>query len=67
MRLMAKPTDTGNPPSRKTAPKAMRRFLERIQAAPDRGTRGKIRWTREELHERSLIVEKATQSEDLAG
>jgi predicted transcriptional regulator len=32
--------------------KAKRRFLERIQNAPDRGTRGKIRWTREELHER---------------
>jgi hypothetical protein len=32
--------------------KAKRRFLDRIQNAPDRGTRGKIRWTREELHER---------------
>jgi predicted transcriptional regulator len=32
--------------------KAKRRFLERICNAPDRGTGGKIRWTREELHER---------------
>jgi hypothetical protein len=32
--------------------KAKRRFIDRIQNAPDRGTRGKIRWTREELHER---------------
>ena len=31
---------------------AKRRFLERIRNAPDRGTRGKINWTREELHER---------------
>ncbi|RPI09604.1 MAG: hypothetical protein EHM65_08985 [Acidobacteriales bacterium] len=31
---------------------AKRRFLERIRNAPDRGTRGKIRWTRSELHER---------------
>jgi predicted transcriptional regulator len=31
---------------------AKRRFLERIRNAPDRGTRGKITWTREELHER---------------
>lgn len=31
---------------------AKRRFLERIRNAPDRGTRGVIRWTREELHER---------------
>jgi hypothetical protein len=28
------------------------RFLERIRNAPDRGTRGKIRWTRDDLHER---------------
>jgi hypothetical protein len=34
------------------AVKAQRRFLDRIQKAPDRGTRGVIRWTREELHER---------------
>ena len=67
MKLMAKPTGTGKTPSRKTVPKAMRRFLERIRAAPDWGTRGKIRWSREELRERSVIVEKATQSEDLAG
>ncbi len=32
--------------------KARRRFLERIRKAPDRGTGGVIRWTREELHER---------------
>lgn len=31
---------------------AKRRFLKRIMSAPDRGTGGKIRWTREELHER---------------
>lgn len=32
--------------------KAKRRFLERIRNAPDRGTDGTIRWTRDELHER---------------
>ena len=32
--------------------KAKRRFFERIRNAPDRGTRGVIGWTREELHER---------------
>jgi hypothetical protein len=32
--------------------KAKQRFLERIERAPDRGTRGVIRWSREELHER---------------
>jgi hypothetical protein len=32
--------------------KAKRRFLERIRNAPDRGTGGAVRWTREELHER---------------
>ena len=26
--------------------------LDRIEHAPDRGTRGAIRWSREELHER---------------
>jgi metal-responsive CopG/Arc/MetJ family transcriptional regulator len=31
---------------------AKRRFLERIKNAPDRGTGGKITWTRDELHER---------------
>jgi hypothetical protein len=31
---------------------AKRRFLERIRKAPDRGTKGAIRWTRDELHER---------------
>jgi hypothetical protein len=64
---MAKPTGIWKTPRRKTAAKAMRRFLERIRAAPNRGSRGKIRWTREELHERSVTVERATQSEDLAG
>ncbi len=29
-----------------------RRFLERIRSAPDRGTKGRITWTRDELHER---------------
>jgi len=29
-----------------------RRFLERLRTAPDRGTHGVIRWTRDELHER---------------
>jgi len=32
--------------------RARRRFLERIRSAPDRGTKGKIQWTRDELHER---------------
>jgi hypothetical protein len=32
--------------------KAGRRFLDRIRNAPDRGTNGVIRWSREELHER---------------
>ena len=32
--------------------KAKRRFLDRIERAPDRGTNGVIRWTRGELHER---------------
>ena len=32
--------------------KAKRRFLERVRTAPDRGTNGKIQWTRDELHER---------------
>jgi hypothetical protein len=32
--------------------KAKRRFLDRIERAPDRGTGGVIRWSREELHER---------------
>lgn len=36
------------------AAKAKRRFLERIGNAPDRGTRGKVRWTRDELHERGV-------------
>jgi len=31
---------------------AKRRFLERIRTAPDCGTRGRISWTRDELHER---------------
>ena len=32
--------------------KAERRFMERIRNAPDRGTQGKIQWTRDELYER---------------
>jgi len=35
-----------------TDSKAKRRFLDRIRNAPDRGTRGKIRWTRDQIHER---------------
>jgi len=31
---------------------AKQRFLERIRNAPDRGTRGVIGWTRDQLHER---------------
>ncbi len=31
---------------------AKRRFLARIRNAPPRGTRGRIDWSREELHER---------------
>jgi len=31
---------------------AKRRFLERIQNAPNRATNGKITWTREELYDR---------------
>jgi len=34
------------------AGQARRRFLERIRNAPDRGTGGTIRWSRDELHER---------------
>jgi len=36
------------------AAKAKRRFLERIENAPDRGTGGAIGWTREELYERGV-------------
>lgn len=36
----------------KRGAEAKRRFLARIHSAPDRGTMGKIRWSREELHER---------------
>jgi metal-responsive CopG/Arc/MetJ family transcriptional regulator len=32
--------------------KAKRRFLERMRNAPDRGTKGRFQWTRDELHER---------------
>lgn len=32
--------------------RAKRRFLERIRNAPDRGTHGKVSWTRNELHHR---------------
>lgn len=34
------------------AARAKRRFFARIQKAPDRGTHGVIRWTRDELCER---------------
>jgi hypothetical protein len=34
------------------ASRAKRRFLDRIRNAPDRGTKGRIRWTRDEIHER---------------
>lgn len=34
------------------AVQAKRRFLSRIENAPDRGTQGAITWTRDELHER---------------
>jgi hypothetical protein len=34
------------------AAKAKRRFFDRIKRAPDRGTQGVVRWTREELYER---------------
>lgn len=33
------------------ADRAARRFLARIENAPDRGTGGVIRWTRDEIHE----------------
>lgn len=36
----------------KEGTKAKQRFLERIQKAPDRGTKGAVSWTRDELHER---------------
>ena len=39
-------------PDGQTVEKAKRRFLERIENAPDRGTGGVIRWTRDEIHER---------------
>lgn len=34
------------------ASRMKRRLIERMRNAPDRGTRGVIRWTRDELHER---------------
>ena len=34
------------------AARSKRRFLDRIRNAPDRGTQGRIRWTRQDLHER---------------
>ena len=36
------------------ATNAKRRFLARMQNAPDRGTRGVIDWSREDLHERRI-------------
>ena len=32
--------------------KAKERFLNRVRDAPDLGTRGVIRWSRDEMHER---------------
>ncbi|MGA2039935.1 MAG: hypothetical protein ABSH42_11710 [Bryobacteraceae bacterium] len=32
--------------------KAKSRFLNRVRGAPDLGTRGVIRWSRDEMHER---------------
>lgn len=34
------------------AAKANRRLIERMKDAPDLGLRGKIPWTRDEIHER---------------
>jgi hypothetical protein len=34
------------------AARARRRFLDRVRNAPDRGTGGKVGWSREDLHER---------------
>ena len=34
--------------------KAIARMLERMRNAPDRGTRGKITWTRDEINERRV-------------
>jgi hypothetical protein len=39
---------------------AKRRFLEGIRNAPDRGTGGRVNWTRDELHER----ERGSGSDD---
>jgi len=35
------------------AQKAKRRFLDRIRNGTDRGTKGTIPWTRDQLHERT--------------
>ena len=32
--------------------RARQRFLDRVRNAPDLGTRGAVRWTRDEIHER---------------
>jgi hypothetical protein len=40
--------------------KAKRRFLDRIERAPDRGTGGAIRWNREELHDSTLPPRKSS-------
>lgn len=37
----------------KRAQRAKRRFLQRMQNAPDRGTNGRIWWSREDLHRHS--------------
>jgi hypothetical protein len=36
----------------KETAKAKERFLNRVRSAPDLGTRGVIRWSRDEMHER---------------
>ena len=35
----------------KETAKAKERFLNRVRSAPDLGTRGVIRWSRDEMHE----------------
>jgi hypothetical protein len=51
MKSMAKLTSRAARKTHENA-QAKRRFLERVRNAPDRGTRGKVTWTRDELHER---------------
>lgn len=49
--LMAEAIEALMDQGRRSA-RAKQRFLRRIREAPDRGTKGKLRWTREDLHER---------------